>query len=394
MPRKKQNDQQGPNWNPEKPATIIHEFDPEDDEIDRVFAALPQNDLCLELFRVNAQGGRPLFLESITPGLFSLSYVTEKFGGGKYFVRSTYKDGTPVRMPFEIEGDPFPVKRTPVAPAPVSSGQPASSASPIPLVFPETERGSGQDAMVALMRTLVTELRTSKQSMLEEIKLYKELFAPVAQPATPVEQALSLFQKGLEMAEKRAGGESNPWLYVISELKEPISKMLDTVQVAMSKPTMTAAPVLQPTQAMPATSSPHAGAPVQPPSSEQPAPSKETMMIQNMLKMALPILVNAAARNADPGTYVEMILDQVPESYYTQLYTWLAQEGCLEVLVKLEPGIRFQQEWWSALRAGLIESLAEALGKDLGHAHADLSREPQTHSDPSGSGSSPGDPVA
>lgn len=84
---------------------------PDDSDLDEVLSALPQQEACIELFRINAQGGRPLYLEDVQPSIFNLAYVTGKFGGGRYLASAKYVSGERVKMPFEIEGEPIPVRR-------------------------------------------------------------------------------------------------------------------------------------------------------------------------------------------------------------------------------------------------------------------------------------------
>jgi hypothetical protein len=108
MAKKKEADPNDPQtW---APAGVVNTIHPDDSELDEVLAALPQTEACIELFRINPQGGRPLFLESLQPSVFSLAYVTGKFGGGRYIASAKYIDGSRHKMPFEIEGEPIPVR--------------------------------------------------------------------------------------------------------------------------------------------------------------------------------------------------------------------------------------------------------------------------------------------
>lgn len=359
---------------PGNPATWQQEvqpdavIDPDDEEIDQVFAQFPQNEPCLELFRIHPQGGRPLFLENLTPSLFSFGYVTGRFGGGKYYARGKYKDGSRVRLPFEIEGDPFPVKRVvPIEATASVSGQP-----PPVLGFSEPIQihGEGNQALVSIMRSLIHEMRNSEQQFLEKMKLYKELFAPPPRTEAPLDTALNMFQRGVEMA-GAVGGEGgiSPWLLVLRELKEPLGKIVETVQLAMKQPAKPApvgvAPVIP---KLPGATD----------TAPEPQPSGQNMMMLQF-KAILPLLINGATKNTEPGLYVDFILDQMPESAYPQLKDWLSTPGCLDQLAAMEPGIRFQTEWWNELRNGLLIELS---GGPEPHAirpiHARQNQDPPT----------------
>jgi hypothetical protein len=339
----------------------IIEVDPDDQEIDMAFADLPQNEPCIELFRTSKVGGRPVFLEQMSPSMFSLAYVAEKFGGGNYVARSRYKDGRKIRASFEIEGDPFPVKR--VIPNPAIApmhAQPAmgqsvnSQTSDGPIIL---EGNDPNQAMVQLVNVMLKRMENSETVLLEKMRLYKELFGGPKE--TPLDTALNMFQKGLEMAALTGAENSSPWLMLVRELKEPLSKIVDTVQIALQK--SASVPASAPaTGAKPSAPLPSNG-PVVASTGQPERPSEDVAMVQSWLKAMLPPLVTAAAKNADPATYADFILDQVPNSAYPQLLEWLRQPGCLESLCAIEPGIRYQQDWWLTLRQSLIEALTDEL---------------------------------
>lgn len=328
------------------PATWMREPSPEmirdqdDAELDEVFSDFPQNEACIQLFRVNAQGGRPMFLEQLSPAMFSLAYVTERYGGGRYQAKGRYKDGSKVRMPFEIEGEPFPVKR--VLPGSMNPLEPARPRESAPaLEYMPQPGGDFQTALLGMMKTLLQEVRGSETQMLEKMKLYKELFAPAPQKEAPLDQALSMLKQGIELGSSSGGGEGpNLWLLALDKLKEPLTKIVDTIQVAVTSP--------RPIAVNPAVPTP---AGVAPSVTQQ----EDDMLI--LLKMVLPSLINGAAKNADPLVYVDFLLDQVPESMYPKLLEWLERPDCLDRLASIEPGIRFQRDWWISLRGQLIAAL-------------------------------------
>lgn len=367
-------------WQQEQVADQV--YDPDDEEIDQVFAQFPQNEPCLELFRIHPQGGRPLFLENVTPSLFSFGYVTGRYGGGKYYARGKYKDGSRVRLPFEIEGDPFPVKRiapietTPSQSTQLSATQPALSGFSEPIQI----QGEGNQALVSIMRSLIHEMRNSEQQFLEKMKLYKELFAPAQRTEAPLDTALNMFQRGVEMA-GAVGGEGgiSPWLLVLRELKEPLGKIVDTVQMAIQHPpkpapvgTLATAPKLPG---------------ISPTPEPAPEPSSQPDIVMVQLKAILPLLINGATKNTEPGLYVDFVLDQMPESAYVQLKDWLTKPGCLDALAAIEPGIRFQSEWWNELRTGLLVAFSEGSGHAVQpgdrHPPENASAEPTTNHDES-----------
>lgn len=325
-----------------------------DDELDDVLADFPQNDACIELFRVNAQGGRPAFLEQMMPSAFSFGYVTERFGGGRYLAKGKYANGTKKKMSFEIEGDPIPIRRKFVnidPQAPVLPNRPQSI---------EVERipptgSDGQDfqaALMAMMGKMMQQTQSSEMQILEKMKMYKDLFGSPAQKEAPLEVALSMFQKGVEMAGVGGGGGDSQsfWLMAIRELKDPLLKIVETVQTAIAKP--------QPVHINPRNSP----ATVSTPETPNPPLNEDPMLaLMPVIKQMLPALVNGASKNSDPSLYVDFLLDQIPASAYPSFRDWLLKPGCLDQLAMLEPGVRFQREWWEALRATLLDAINEEL---------------------------------
>lgn len=332
-------------FRPEKPPEQV--IDPDDAEIDEIFMDFPQNDACIELFRVNAQGGRPMFLEQITPAVFSFSYVCEKFGGGKYFARGKYKTGERVRLPFDIEGDPIPVR---------VRGSASAQERPVPLM-PQIqaeytpESADPYTAMMGLVKVMMGKMENSEEAFLRKMQLYKEVLGVGVKQDTPLDTAITMFQKGLEMAGNSSMAETNPWIMLAKEFREPLTKIVDTVQMAMNRPSVaqqpnprpnpTVQPAIQPTQ-QPA-----------PPTVEQPD------MVTAQFLAYMPMLLQAASKNVDPATYADLILDQVPESAYHLLRNWLGEVGCLDRLATYEPAIRYQMQWWEALRNELLSAMSE-----------------------------------
>jgi hypothetical protein len=379
MPRKKKIDY--------KPASLVNdplpglaagpefETDPDDDELDDVFGEFPQNEACIELFRTSQQGGRPVFLENIMPSVFSFGYVTEHYGGGRYIARGKYKDGTIQRRGFEIEGDPFPVKRK--APnrdvyAPVSTAEFDQNRRP-PMLEPVTAAEVGGNelaaAMMTMMKTMMLEMRSSETEFLSKMKLYKDIFGQGERKEAPLDQALSMLKQGIELGQINSGegGGSSIWLMALDKLKEPLTKIVDTIQVAVTqnKRTLPNVPIEPVKEGLP---------------TPAPEPKKEESMILGAISSLLPVLLNGAAKGSDPDLYVDFLLDQLPRPFYNQALSWLMEPDCLEQLAQKEPGIRYQQEWWSALRSGLVS----ALNEELGHVE---SVQPEPARDPATNGS-------
>lgn len=365
MPRKKKVDY--------KPANLVDDplvlgsqppepIDSEDQELDEVFGEFPQNENCIELFRTSQQGGRPVFLESLMPSVFSFSYVTDHYGGGRYIARGKYKDGSIQRRAFEIEGDPFPVRRK--VPEHVANLRPSEMETYTrPTVEPVTASQAGGNeamaAMMTMMKSMILEMRSSEMEFLTKMKMYKEVLGGGEKKDAPLDQALSMLKQGIELGSLHNagdGGGSSIWLMALDKLKEPLTKIVDTIQVAVTQnkrmlPNVPTDPVkpIDPS------------APVQPVQPGEPEKG-DSSMILGAMKSLLPVLTNGAAKGSDPELYVDFLLDQIPRPFYDKALAWLMEPDCLEQLARIEPGIRYQQEWWTGLRGGLTSALNEELG--------------------------------
>lgn len=382
MAKKKEPEATDPTtWKEAQPEMTVH---PDDSDLDDVLSALPQTEACIELFRINAQGGRPLYLESIQPSIFNLAYVTSKFGGGRYIASAKYVDGHRVKMPFEIEGDPLPVRRLGPGAGVEPLTVPSNAAHLQALLAPSAVSSEFEPApndmagMFSVLVTLIKDMKSSKADMYKEMLMMKELFG-TGQPSGPqatVDQVTNMMMKGIELAGKAGGpGETNVWLEVARELKDPLAKAFDALQMALATRGQHPAqpqPVMVAQPAQPAPQAPPTGEPV-------------NLQILNQLRMALPLLVNGASRNADPESYADLILDQTPENLYASLRDWLIKPDCLDMLAKIEPGVRYQQDWWISLRTCLLERLTEELGNGLTSVQSPENSEPTTGSPTPGS---------
>lgn len=350
----------------------------DDDELEDVFSDFPQNESCIELWRTTAQGGRPEFLEQMTPSAFSFAYVTDTYGGGRYVAKGKYKNGDAEKRSFTIAGDPFPVRRK--MERGVETDHPRTPVQELAIAqVPKLPEGAGmQDmfmALVAMMQKMMLESKTSEVEMLTKMKMYKELFSDGgggSHEKNSVAEMISMVRTGIELGQ--AGGEGSggiPWLMVLDKVKEPLSKLADSVFVAVSAYKGAPQPALTnvPTQAVPVTAQP---------GTNKPEEENMEIILLGALRAMLPMLVTGAAQRSEPPFYADLLLDQIPRQYYATAKTWLDKEGCLDELVKMNPGVGMYRPWFDTLRQELRTSLAEEIKVD-----ASESIQPESSSDPS-----------
>jgi hypothetical protein len=331
--------------------------DPADEELDEVFAEFPQNEACIELYRTTEKGGKPAFLDDIMPSDFSFGYVCNQYGGGNYIVKGKYKDGSTVKRSFLIEGDPYPIKRkvplSPVAPiAPVLERQPER----VDVIRNENGQPDALATVVSMMKTLVVELRSSEDQVLDKMMKYKTLFGGGEKPITPVAEAISMIKTGIELG-STSNGEAGgiPWLMIVDKLQGPLTEVALAFKNAMSRPTVVnpGAPI-QPTPAM--------GQPAQPAQPAQGEPKSMEMILLGAMKELLPMLVTGAAQKAEPEFYSDLLLDQIPRTFYATAKVWLEKPDCLDQLARLNPAVNNDRLWFESLRSVLTDALKTELG--------------------------------
>lgn len=350
--------------------------DPTDEQLDEVFREFPQNDACLELWRTTEKGGRPVFVDDLMPSEFSFGAVCKEWGGGKYLIKGKYKDGSTIKRSFEIGGEPFPIKRKvpqgnpePSAPIPAQPGQPSNQT----IEMARRDDGSYDMAalitgMMGMMKTMVTELRTSEVEMLEKMKMYRDLFGVQEKPQTPIAEAISMIKTGIELGSTAQGGDGGfPWMMALDKLQGPLTELVSTIKAAVTRQ-----PVLAPAQNSLTPPAQPTGQPAQPAQSAQPAqptqgdtPNME-MILKSAVAHVLPNLVTGAAKEAEPGFYADFLLDQIPRRFYATAKIWLEKPDCVDQLQQMNPGVAEYRDWFETLRSELLKSLNQELGYATG----------------------------
>lgn len=347
--RKKTTIEELPEWEHETPKE--EQVDIEDQEMESIAKSLPGGVRCISVYRMHKAGlgGRPKFIAEIPPEQFRESVIQEMYGGGSYFGRWTKKDGTPLRYSFDIAGPEKDLGDTEEHRQGVREEEEERAT-----YIPPQSQPVGLNPMEVMMMMQKAEERAEARIM-----RFVEMMRPAQQPPDMTKQVFDIVEK---LAPMMSGGEGgSPWLMALNQFKEPILKIVDSISQAAMRPAQPmVAPNIRPTipQAQP----------IQ-------AASSEDDMIKLMVRQFIPVFVNAAAKNADPTLYADMVLDQIPESAYPKLKEWLERPTCLEEIATLEPGVRFQQEWWNSLRGSIVSAIAENATGIQSHATAGESTE-------------------
>jgi hypothetical protein len=334
-------------------------IDAEDEELDTIFSGFPQHDACLELWRTTEKGGKPSFLEDIAPADFSFGTIASTYGGGRYIVKGKYKDGTYVKRNFDVEGAPFPLKRKVPDAGPSMVAAPAQVQERVEVVRDPQGHPDALATVVSMFKSMLLEMRTSEDQVLDKLTKYKALFGTETKQQTPVAEAIALVKTGIELGSS-GGGESGgiPWLLIADKLQGPLTDIASAIVRGVTKPNPGAVAIPNSLN----------GQPAQPEQPAQPKPQGETktmeMILLGALREILPMLVTGAAQKAEPGFYSDLMLDQIPRQFYATAKTFLEKPDCIEQLAKLNPAVSTHTLWFESLKAELIAALTEELGGD------------------------------
>lgn len=328
--------------------TAEEEVDYEDQEIGSMFDGMPSGVRCISIFRITGgeRGGRPKFISQIAPECFEEPFIQEHFGGGLYFARWKKKDGKILRSKqMEIDGPP---KEQVLSTKPERDEE---DEGPIRVQgersYPSQGPENGNLSAIELFKLINDERREARAEAREEMRTLLELMKPQPQSADTTRQVFDIVEKVMSMAQAGGGDGSNPWMTALAMFKDPLTKIVDTVQMAVNRPAVPSVPpVSRPNPPTPQLQ------PAQPPQ-----PTQEADVVTLMLSRYLPMFIEAASTGEDAGIYADMIIAKVPETQYAVLQQWLERPDCLDGLVQINPAVGYQKAWWIELRQLLLESL-------------------------------------
>jgi hypothetical protein len=218
-----------------------------------------------------------------------------------------------------------------------------------------------------------------KQTMDSFKELIVQNNAPQAQPTVLEMQTQFMTQMAAMKEMFSGGGESKgsavkdlrDMLLLVEDLRgekretEP-KTIFDNLGELIDK----ALPAL--THAVESSSSPR---PAKPAAIQQTEPGQqgEKEKMSFAMKMQLGLLCKMAAKNADPLTYANLILDQSDEAQLTQLVKFLKSENWLENLTKVNVSVAQYPIWFGELKKELFSELFPEL--DQGAQDGDTSEE-------------------
>lgn len=310
-------------------------------DIENALKSVPGGVTTIKLYRVLPQGGRPKFLTELSPEEFSESNVKEMYGGGSYKIRAQKSNGKWGVSMFDIEGFPKKLKPTDMEEDPDEEEEETPAPQPQQVV----QQTNSFDAFTMMKMMQAAEDRGEARMM----KML-ELMRPQQQSPDVTKQVFEIVEK---IAPMMAGGDGggSPWMMALTQFKEPILKIVDSIQIALQRPSV-----------VPSGPPPQVHAHVQP----NPPQPKEDDMLKLLIRQYLPVFINAARQNGSPDLYADMILEQIPQTMYPKLEQWLSTSAWFEDVKSHDPiVIEAQAGWWNLLRASLLEGMKPDATSDL-----------------------------
>lgn len=281
------------------------------------------------------------YVDSVHPSVFSLEWLRETHGGGKYRIHVRNDTGIVRNSLIEIEER----KRPMYAPSP-----PVQDFTKILETMQTGFNQLGQliaQAAQASARPAI-DPQQLRRDMMQDMAMMKELFGPTPQPQNGGEQAINMLMKGLELAREITPREGEAGTAdIIMEALKTFGKPI--AEAAMSR-------AVQAQESMPALA--HAREPGE--IFQQPAPAftgeQPPQNEENMLKMYAAMLADKASQDSDPAIYAGLVVDNMPED---QLRALIDRPDLLQFLGSLSPKLVQYPEWVNEFVSVIREMLTD-----------------------------------
>jgi hypothetical protein len=300
---------------------------------------------------------KPAYICSWYASEFSLDQLSAGYGGGVYL----YRVVTPTNQI--------------ITRGKVSIEEPKNAAVLRTVAHVDTPPAGGgaadiAAAILAALKPIIDRPQKSTADVMQELKLYKEIFSPsVVAPVEPVPQKSVVVQlkeamelqtllSGFAGGADRGGGDSfSPIMVKLIEQFGPL------FAEGLKNAKANAAPAGAPVQtvdapALPAAVAPPAAGDNLKPETGAPAPAQaEGDDVGLMMKMALMDLAQQARAGKDPALYANVVYDRIPDDAI--IVGLCTQADWWETLCNINGDIRPYLDWFTALRAELIRLAIE-----------------------------------
>jgi len=330
-------------------AAPVSEEETDDMALSNLLAQLggPGSEAKVNVYQLDAQKNKA-FVGAFTPEEFTLELVQQQYGPGDYEIR-VYKDGRLVTRKILRIAAPKAGNVQGYAPPP------AQETAKIVETMNAGFRELGNMFATALGQLAQNQRpQESRQDMLKEMLMYKELFAS-NQPAAPAVDPMTMFNTALELAEKikpREGdiGTGEMIMEAMKTFGAPLAAAVSRAQQPQQMGHVMNVPQLQPPVM------PNPIAPIPQHETAQPAPQQNEDEMNLAKRMYFNLLVSNAKQDNDTFTYANMVLDLVGEDETLQM---LNSPDWFEQLCKEDSRCAEYRPWFEKLRENIFELTKE-----------------------------------
>lgn len=366
------------------------------DDIRDLLASLPA-EADLRLYRKNTQTGKLEYCESFAePSSFSEEVVAAKWGAGSYRLMAKVPDPKTGKPQYFAGGTKtFNIAKRPESAAPAVLDKSAQLDTMTLMHQMMLQSQESHRAMIAmmmsslsqrppdtsmeLMKVLLPALLNRKESdPLDVATRLAELLKP-AGPAASITDQLDALGKMVEVAERLGGGgksDGPPWLEGLRSVAPLIQQALQIPRPA--GPVATAAtgdpPAPKALGAPTPTPAPNPGHVV----ANAPPPDNPHPLLA-LLDYAMPALMRAAERDAEPELYADWLVDQVPEDQLDAFGAFIEAPAALDQLFARYGLSMEYHPWFMRLQHAVMNGLEptdESGTTGESESHDDADNEP------------------
>ena len=271
---------------------------------------------------------------------FDLEVIKNSYGGGVYRAKFQDKHGKyRGQSMFSISGlfnptvDPSIINQ-PISNVPLS---PFRESTPLNEMGEIKNLLEKQTNLLALMMQNQNNPSTPQQSPMDmALKMAEIMTQNVVREPTPSfgpEKIFDILKTGIDLGKNiEGGGESFP--EVLSQLAKPV---LETIQEFSKKGQATLEKV----------------------NGEEPTTMKKTnpKTFNEYLKKGLPQFIALAKNAKDPNLYASLMLDQIPQGWFEEVYKICSDPKFFDSLVQLDPDVKNYETWFKEFIQSTKESL-------------------------------------
>lgn len=363
---------------------VVADRDDTQDDVDRIQQLLKELDLTGGVARVFRQ--RPGKAEfdyegEIAVDAFSLETIKRVYGGGRYQIKLTAKNGKYVRQ-IKFSVDPRHQGEMDKSNEPAMPAAPGSNNDLVAFLLKsqqdQQERAmQSQQQMMALMVTMLTESQKATATMMAAAFQREPVNVTPQEPASRLIEVMTPFLLQQMQAPKPSNNlaELVESLKVVKELASGESPREEEKEDMFEKVIKIGAPILgafmsrgQPMPPLPPQAMPQN--PVQRPAIPQqasappPAPDADDAAraamegkmrsLLGQLRAVTPVLVRAAKKNSPIESYLDILDDTLDEDGWNLLTMFLEREDWVVTLFNDDPGVKANLPWFENFRAMVL----------------------------------------